>query len=218
MSNIYSKENPPPHFYVYAYIRDDGSPYYIGKGSGQRAWAKSDRTIFPKKDFSNIVIVESNLTDIGALAIERRLIRWYGRVDNKTGILNNKTDGGDGNAGWIMPEKTKQNISKAKKGKSIKFSKETLDARKAKGHWNYGNTTPIEVSKKISEGVKRRNQERHLDVKEYVLLDTYTNKTIKFNTYTFDEKISPLGIKRNGLFWAVRYNPNKLYKNRFTLV
>lgn len=216
--NIYSKNNPPQNFYVYAYVRDDGTPYYIGKGCGKRAWAKTDRTVFPKKDFSNIVIVESNLTDVGALALERRLIKWHGRIDNGTGILRNKTDGGDGNAGWVMPEETKQNISKSKKGKSIKFSKEVLDARKGKGHWNYGNTTSKEVSKKISEGVKRRNKERQLDVKEYTLLDTHTNETIKFNTYTFDEKISPLGINRKGLFWAIRYNPNKLYKNRYTVI
>ena len=220
MSNIYSKENPPPHFYVYAYIRDNGTPYYIGKGHGKRAWAKTDRTIFPKKDFSNIVIVESNLTDIGALAIERRLIKWHGRIDNGTGILHNKTDGGDGNAGWIMPEEAKAKISVANSGrlKGYKFSQKQLKNRVGENHWNYGNTTSKEVSKKISEGVKRRNQERQLDVKEYTLLDTHTKETIKFNTYTFDEKIGPLGIKRNGLFWAVRYNPNKLYKNRYTII
>lgn len=216
--NIYLKNNPPTGFYVYAYIRKNETPYYIGKGSGKRAWAKTDRTVFPKSDFSNIVILESNLTDIGALAIERRLIRWHGRIDNGTGILHNKTDGGDGNAGWMMPEETKQNISKAKKGKSIKFSKEVLESRKGKGHWNYGNTTPKEVLKKISEGVKRRNKERQLDVKEYTLLDTFTNEKIKFNRHNFNEKISPLGINRSGLFWAVRYNINRLYKNRFTIV
>jgi hypothetical protein len=218
--SIYSKNNTPPGFYVYAYMRDDGTPYYIGKGSGSRAWSKSDRTVFSKKDFSNILILESNLTDVGALAIERRLIRWYGRLDNRTGILRNKTDGGDGNAGWLMPEETKQKISKSKQGqlKGCKLSQDRIKQRSGINHWNYGNTTPSDVSKKISEGVKRRNKERTLAVKEYVLLDTYTNETIKFTARTFDEKISPLGISSSGLFWAVRYNLNRLYKNRFTLV
>ena len=219
--NIYSKNNPPKGFYVYAYIRDNGTPYYIGKGCGKRAWAKSDRTIFPKKDFSNIVIIESNLTDIGALAIERRLIRWHGRIDNGTGILHNKTDGGDGNAGWVMPEETKTKISKAKKGQGWKDDKQRVaqhtERMSGKGHWNYSNTTPKEVSKKISEGVKRRNKIRPVSVKDYILLDTHTGERTVFNRHNFEEKISPLGINRNGLFWAVRYNPNKLYKNRFTL-
>ena len=220
MTNIYSKKRHPPYFYVYAYIRDDGSPYYIGKGSGGRAWSKSDRTVFPKKDFSNIIIIESNLTDVGALAIERRLIRWYGRIDNGTGILRNKTDGGDGNAGWNMPQETKDKISKSKTGqmKGYKFSSDQLQNRSGDKHWNYGNETPAAVRQRIAEGVTRRNTERSLPVKEYTLLDTYTNSTISFNRHSAAEKISPLGINPTGLFWAVRYNANRLYKNRFTLV
>jgi hypothetical protein len=106
-------------YYVYAYLRQDGSPYYIGKGTKKRAWVKcSNDNIRPPKDLTRIIIVESNLTEIGAFALERRLIKWYGRKDKGTGILRNMTDGGDGAIGVIRTEKHKQSISKAIKGRN----------------------------------------------------------------------------------------------------
>ncbi len=88
-------------YYIYAYIRTRdskngpiGSPYYIGKGKKYRAW---ERHICGKPDDPRfILILEQNLTEIGAFALERRYIKWYGRLDNKTGILHNRTDGGEG--------------------------------------------------------------------------------------------------------------------------
>ena len=104
------------HFYVYAYLRLDGTPYYIGKGTRDRAWHVKGHTIKPPKDKTKIIIIEKNLSDIGALAIERRMIRWYGRKDLGTGILRNKTDGGDGAAGRVVsPETVKKSLETKRK-------------------------------------------------------------------------------------------------------
>lgn len=112
-------------YYVYAYLRKDGSPYYIGKGTKNRAWVnhryKDSKTGYYKgihtPPESRIVILEANLTSIGALAIERRMIKWYGRKDVGTGILQNKTDGGEGFDYLFRTEEWKGRISKSNKGK-----------------------------------------------------------------------------------------------------
>jgi hypothetical protein len=103
-------------YYVYAYLREDGTPYYIGKGKDNRAYHKQHSINLPK-DKSKIIFMERNLSDIGALALERRYICWYGRKDNGTGILRNLTDGGEGASGYKHTKEQCQANSNRQRGR-----------------------------------------------------------------------------------------------------
>ena len=56
-------------FYVYAYLREDGTPYYLGKGKGKRLNAPHKKNIYVPKDKSRIIVLEKHLSEIGALAL-----------------------------------------------------------------------------------------------------------------------------------------------------
>jgi hypothetical protein len=103
-------------YYIYSYLREDHSPYYIGKGSGKRAYTKGPKEVKPPKDKSRVKIIKANLTEEESFALEKLYILMFGRIDLGTGILRNKSDGGDGASGRIVSPEERRKRSEMMKG------------------------------------------------------------------------------------------------------
>ena len=103
-------------FYTYAYLREDGTPYYIGKGKLDRIYKKGKGQIKPPKDKSRIIFLKQNLTEEQSFRHEIYMIAVFGRKDLGTGILRNRTDGGEGASGAVRSEETRRKLSESKKG------------------------------------------------------------------------------------------------------
>lgn len=107
-------------YYVYAHINaTNGSYFYIGKGSGRRAYVKSHRSVYWKRIVAKygyaVIILEDGLTESEALSREKYWIKKLGRKDLKTGCLVNFTDGGDGTSGRVVEEKVRIAVAEANK-------------------------------------------------------------------------------------------------------
>lgn len=123
-------------YYVYVYLREDDTPYYVGKGKGNRIHDKRHNVTVPKDENRRKILCE-NLTEKEALSLETSLISQYGRKDLGTGILRNMTNGGEGISGWVMPQECKDNLREQRLGKSY-------DER-------YGKEKAKRIKRKISE-------------------------------------------------------------------
>lgn len=187
-------------FYIYAYLRSRdsatakaGTPYYIGKGTGYRAWEKHVRNLTPKER-SNIIILENNLTEIGAFALERFYIRWWGRKDLGTGILLNRTNGGEGSVGLVFPESAKKILSERNTGKPVSdATREKLSAvAKGRKHSN-------EHRARISESRKQNNDAWHSEEAKKKMSEHRKNTPLTDAQIGVLKKMSE--INRGGKSW-----------------
>jgi len=135
-------------------------------------------------DRARIIILENNLSEIGALALERRMIKWYGRKDIGTGILRNLTDGGDMppnvkgiirsteyrekmskiKTGFIFSEDARKNMSIAKVGK-LPACTLTRRAYTGSGNPNYGKIISEEQKEKMRASLLRTRQSKANTIK-----------------------------------------------------
>lgn len=145
-------------FYTYAWLREDGTPYYIGKGRGNRAFRKGG------PDKSRVLFLKINLTEQEAFKHERYMIFVLGRKDSGQGILWNFTDGGEGVVGLKHSAETKKRISKSSKGRKLsKETREKLRQQKLGNEWNRGRKISEKQKEQISKtltGVKHTDERR----------------------------------------------------------
>ena len=160
-------------YYTYAYLREDGTPYYIGKGKDKRLYYKYGKNCKPPKDRSKIIKLKQNLTEEDAFKHEIYMIAVFGKKCDGTGILMNIADGGNappkmyGDASPTKRPEVRAKIGVANK-KSLKGRKISEDAkRKLSNTWKEklkNNPRPIsyysENLKKMAER-NRTDKEKH---------------------------------------------------------
>jgi hypothetical protein len=149
----------PYRFYIYAFLREKdsniaekGTPYIIGKGSGDRCYKKHGRPAQPPSNRDSIIKLVENLPEEEAFTYEMAYIEYYGRIDIGTGILRNRSNGGDGSSGKVCSAETRKSIS------------DTLKLRYATGnkHPTLGRSHSTHTKKIMS---KQRKGEKNVNAK-----------------------------------------------------
>jgi len=157
------------NFYVYLHIRkDNGEPFYVGKGKNNRSNVKYSRSQFWKNIVNkygfDIILLEEGLTEKQSFELEKYWINRIGRRDLDKGPLVNLSDGGEGNSGNKWNEEQKENFSiirkgtkpwnKGKKFPQIKGEKNGMYGKTKDKNPFYGKKHSEETRKKISESLK----------------------------------------------------------------
>lgn len=186
-------------FYVYLFLRSEDSvngkkysPYYVGKGRGKRAFEKHGRTVPAPRDKSYVVFVEEGLTEPEAFSLEIYCIQMYGRIDLGTGILRNRTDGGEGTSGVVVSDETRRKMS---------------DMRRGEKHYLWGKRGELSPlwGKPRSEETKRKMSEARQGEKHPLWGKKHSEETKRKMSETRTGKIFSEEARRNMKLAQTRY-------------
>jgi hypothetical protein len=150
----------PYRFYTYAYLREDRTPYYIGKGQRRRIYQTKGKPCPIPKDKERIIFLKQNLTEEEAFRHEIYMIDVFGRKCDG-GILLNKSIGGQGASGVVRSDEYRKKISELFKGKSLskEHKRKISQAIAGKNHPLYGKSHSQESKRKQSEA--KRGEKNH---------------------------------------------------------
>jgi hypothetical protein len=196
-------------YYTYAYLREDGRPYYIGKGKGNRWHQKYGKNCIPPKDKNKIIKLKQNITEEEAFKHEKYMIAIFGKKCDGTGILMNIADGGIappthyGNNSPTKRPEVRAKISASNKGK-LKGRKISEESRKKQSNtWKEklkNNPRPMsyyeENLKKMIER-NRTDKEKHKRHSEFMKNQTFAAKPVEYNDKVY--KSMTEAIKETGL-------------------
>jgi len=199
-------DNDELEFYTYAFLREDGTPYYIGKGSGMRYKVKTGRMIPPPEKESRIIKLKENLTEEEAF---RHEIYMIAVLPN----LRNLTSGGEGVSGLKHTDKTKRILSeKAKRPRSEESKKKQSETIRKRGNHFQGKEHTEEARAKMRKP-KNNRKGYSLDWKERQRQNQLGR--IWVNDGVRNYKIHPEELNTyltNGLVRGRTYHPRKQSK------
>lgn len=170
-------------FYVYVHYRlDNNSPFYVGKGRGNRAYKTHGRSEYWRRVSNKYgflpEIIFDNLSEEEAFQVEKDCILEL--RDFGYGLVN-MTNGGEGTSGLVLSNETREKISKAHTGR--KRSKEEIEksAKARRGlkksasqiaalrQRMLGNTFSEETLKKLSD--YRKENPVNIDLNTYLFVN-----------------------------------------------
>lgn len=139
-------------FYTYLWLRKDGTPYYVEKGFHGNNSNRAYRKGCPPRERIKIQEWPDEAT---ALAYEMYQIDFWGRKDLGTGILRNRTDGGEGTSGYRLTSEARENLRQKHLG-----TKASLKTRKKMSNTRKGKIPPCVMGKSQKKAWEGNNSRR----------------------------------------------------------